>query len=59
MLSVSEIARKLNVNEQTIRRMILKGEIIAYRFGRQFRIKESDYDKFVINSLIQNEKSDR
>lgn len=50
IFSVSEVADILSLSDVTIRRMIDRKEILAYRFGRQFRIKEDDFDSFIANS---------
>ena len=52
MFSVSEVADILSLSDETIRRMIDRNEIPAYRFGRQFRIKENDFDDFIANSSM-------
>jgi len=46
-LSVEDIAKELNVNIETVRNWIRKNKLIAYRVGRDYRIKRSDYDKFL------------
>lgn len=44
--SISDVARHLQVSVKTVRRWIERGELIAYRFGRQLRIKPSDLELF-------------
>ena len=46
-LSVDDIAKELNVSIETVRNWIRKNKLIAYRVGRDYRIKQSDYDKFL------------
>lgn len=41
-LSVRQAAKRLNVSEKKIRRMIQAGELRAHRFGKLFRIRQLD-----------------
>ncbi len=40
--TVQEVAEKLSVHEETVRRWIKSGKLKAERFGRAWRIRESD-----------------
>lgn len=44
-LSMAKAARRQGVSQDTIRRMIDRGELKAYKFGKSIRIKISDLDK--------------
>lgn len=46
-LTVEEIAKRLKVKEFTIRDWIRKKELPAYKLGREYRVKVSDYEKFL------------
>ena len=46
-LSVERIARELDVSEETVRNWIRRGQLKAYKFGRDYRIKQTDFDAFV------------
>jgi len=46
-LSVEDIAKELNVSIETVRNWIRKNKLIAYRVGRDYRIKRTDYEKFL------------
>jgi len=48
--TAQEVADKLRVNVMTIYRYIKSGKLEAYKIGKDFRIKESEYQKF-INSM--------
>ena len=50
MMSVAEIASRLNVTPKTIQRWISEKRLPAYQFGREYRIKEEDFEKFVESS---------
>ena len=50
MMSVAEIANKLNVTPKTVQRWITEKRSPAYQFGREYRIKEEDFNMFVESS---------
>ncbi len=47
-LEVHQIALKLNLSIETIYRYIKRGELPAYKFGRTYRIYQTDFEKFLI-----------
>jgi len=51
MRDIPAIARRLDVSEKTVRRLIRRGELRAYRIGRQFRVSEQDLRNFLESSL--------
>jgi len=46
-----ELAEKLKVNVMTIYRYIKAGKLTAYKFGKEFRITEENFQAFLNNSL--------
>jgi excisionase family DNA binding protein len=46
-LTVTDIARILKLNQQTVRNMIDRGELPAYHVGRRVRVSRRDFDRFV------------
>ena len=46
-LTVEEIAQELKMHVDTVRGWIRDGKLKATRFGRDYRIKRKDFDKFV------------
>jgi excisionase family DNA binding protein len=44
---IRTIARRLGVCDKTVRRLIARGELHAYRVGRQIRISDQDYDSYL------------
>jgi excisionase family DNA binding protein len=46
-LTVEEIAQELKMHVDTVRGWIRNGKLKATRFGRDYRIKRKDFDKFV------------
>ena len=45
--STKRVAKILEVKTITIRRWIQSGKLIAYKIGKELRIKKSDLDKFM------------
>lgn len=45
-LTIKEISLLLKVKEITVRRWILRGWLPALRFGREFRVKMVDLEKY-------------
>ena len=45
--TAQELAEKLRVNIMTIYRYINAGKLNAYKFGKEFRIDEKEYNKFL------------
>ena len=46
-LKVEDIARELDLYVNTVRGWIRDGKLKATRFGRDYRIKREDYEKFI------------
>ena len=49
LLTVQEVADTMKVSEKTVRRMIKRGNLAAYKVGErgQLRVKECDLDMYV------------
>lgn len=45
-LTIREVSKLLRVKEITVRRWILRDWLPAIRFGREFRIKKVDLEKY-------------
>jgi excisionase family DNA binding protein len=45
--SVEEVAKRLKVNVRVVRRLIDKGELTAFKVGREYRIRASALENFV------------
>ena len=52
-LTTKQIARILKVHVITIRRWIQSGKLIAYKIGKELRIKKSDLDSFINKSKVK------
>ncbi len=54
-LTVSEVAKELNINPQTIRSWVKKGKLRGYRLGeRSVRILRSDLNQFIKESTVDS-----
>lgn len=53
LLSVNDIIETLNVSKLTIYRYIKAGKLPAYKIGRDYRIKQKDFDKLLENKKIR------
>jgi excisionase family DNA binding protein len=58
-LSLSEVAGLMGVSERTVRRWIKSGKLRAYKPGRDYRIPESAFQKFVAESEISPKERGR
>ena len=49
LLTVQEVADTMKVSEKTVRRLIKRGDLTAYKVGErgQLRVKESDLNQYV------------
>ena len=47
LMTILQTAEHLQVSTKTIRRWIDAGDLIAHRFGRQWRISNSDLRTFI------------
>lgn len=45
ILTIEESANLLKVSKASIRRWIKRGKLIAFRAGREYRIKKADINK--------------
>lgn len=52
-LSTADAATALGVTPRTLYRFINNGELVAYRFGRVIRVKQTDIDTFTEQSRIE------
>jgi excisionase family DNA binding protein len=46
-LTLDEVARRLNVNRETVRRLALAGKIRFIRVGARLRIREAWVEEFI------------
>jgi excisionase family DNA binding protein len=56
LLTVNDIIEILKVSKLTIYRYIKAGKLPAYKVGRDYRIVQKEFDKFLIKSRIGGAK---
>ena len=47
LLTVAEVAGTMRVSNMTVYRLIKSGELAALRVGKNYRIRESDVDRYL------------
>jgi len=47
VLTLQEVAQRLNVHENTVKNFIRGGKLVGYKLNRVWRIKEKDLEKFL------------
>ncbi|MFW6230341.1 MAG: helix-turn-helix domain-containing protein [Halanaerobium sp.] len=52
LFTKKEVATKLNVSVRTIDRLILSGQIKAYKLGRSVRIDQEQLDEYLQESVF-------
>lgn len=55
LLTISEVAEKLQVSEKTVRNWVEAGKLEAFRFGQAYRIRTEDFDNFVEASRVNKD----
>ena len=46
-LTLLEVSEKLGLHRRTVQRLVERGELNAYQFGRQWRVKQADLDNYI------------
>jgi len=54
MLTLQEVAQRLNVHENTVKNFIRGGRMVGYKLTRVCRIKEKDLEKFLSQRKWRN-----
>jgi excisionase family DNA binding protein len=55
LLTVAEVAGVMRVSNMTVYRMIKGGEIAAVRIGHNYRIRESELERYLAERSVQVE----
>ncbi len=56
-LSVQNVADDLELNATTIRRMIKKGDLPAYKIGGEYRIMKREYSEWLLKQRVTPEET--
>ncbi len=57
LMTVSQVAEILNYSNQTVHLLIKKGELLALRIGREYRISWNDLNNFLERKRIRMSKA--
>ena len=52
-LSIEDVARELGIQARTVYRLINDGQLIAYRMGRVYRIRQEDVAAFLEGARVK------
>ncbi|MGH2768837.1 MAG: helix-turn-helix domain-containing protein [Actinomycetota bacterium] len=52
LLTVSEVAALVRVSNMTVYRLIKSGQLPAIRVGKNYRIRESDMDRYLAERSV-------
>jgi excisionase family DNA binding protein len=55
LLTVAEVADTMRVSNMTVYRLIKSGQLGAVRVGKNFRIRESDVDRYLRERTVRPE----
>jgi excisionase family DNA binding protein len=55
LLTVAEVADTMRVSNMTVYRLIKSGQLGAVRVGKNFRIRESDVDRYLRERVVRPE----
>lgn len=55
LLTVSEVASAMRVSNMTVYRLIKGGELPAVRVGKNYRLRESDLERFLEERSVRTE----
>ena len=52
LLTVSEVASTMRVSNMTVYRLIKSGQLSAIRVGKNYRIRESEVDRYLRERVV-------
>jgi len=55
LLTVSEVANAMRVSNMTVYRLIKSGELPAVRVGKNYRLRETDLERFLEERSVRTE----
>ena len=55
LLTVSEVATAMRVSNMTVYRLIKGGELPAVRVGKNYRLRETDLERFLEERSVRTE----
>ena len=57
-LTTKDIAEKLGYSTKAVHLWIKEGKLKAFKFGKDYRITEEDFNNFLNNSQVDNSQND-
>ena len=55
LLTVAEVANAMRVSNMTVYRLIKSGELPAVRVGKNYRLRETDLERFLEERSVRTE----
>ena len=55
---IAEVARTMRISNMTVYRLIKSGQLAAVRVGKNYRIRESDVDRYLSERSVRVEVSE-
>jgi excisionase family DNA binding protein len=55
LVTVAEVAAAMRVSNMTVYRLIKSGELPALRVGKNYRLRESDVERFLVERSVSAE----
>lgn len=52
ILTLEEVAEKLKISEQTVRRYLRENKITGFKLGNNWRVKEEELMKFIDEQTV-------
>ncbi len=52
-LSVEEVAQRLKMDNETVRKWIRRKLLKAYKFGRDYRVRQDDFEQFIKDRVVE------
>jgi len=46
-LTSQDVAKRLNVDHESVKRWLRTGQLVGYQFGKQWRVRPDDLERFV------------
>jgi excisionase family DNA binding protein len=53
LVTVAEVATAMRVSNMTVYRLIRSGELPALRVGKNYRLRESDVERFLMDRSVR------
>lgn len=54
ILTLEEVAEKLKLSEQTVRRYLRENKIVGFKLGNSWRVKEEELMKFIDEQTVSD-----